>query len=103
MANLMSWNGLSDGSIIQPGQKLLLQVTPPATITPTPGPPTAAPTLTRVPPSPTATLASTLADTPTPTSAPKVLGLSLPVARSAGIVLAVIVLLLVGFVLFRNR
>ena len=103
VANLMSWNGLSDGSIIQPGQKLLLQVTPPATITPTPGPPTAAPAPTRVPPSPTATLASTLADTPTPTSAPKVLGLSLPVARSAGIVLAVIVLLLVGFVLFRNR
>jgi len=103
VSNLMSWNGLNEGSIIQPGQKLLLQVTPPATVTPTPGPPTATPTLTRVPPSPTATLAPTLADTPTPTSAPKVLGLSLPVARSAGIVLAVIVLLLVGFVLFRNR
>ena len=34
--DLMSWNGLNISSVLQPNQKLLLQVTPPATITPTP-------------------------------------------------------------------
>ena len=42
--DLMTWNGLSAGSILRPDQKLLLQVTPPATETPTPGPATATPT-----------------------------------------------------------
>ncbi len=40
VADLMTWNGLSEGSIIHPDQKLLLQVTPPAretaTFTPLP-------------------------------------------------------------------
>jgi LysM repeat protein len=49
LADLMAWNGLNSESIIWPDEKLLLQVTPPVTITPTPGPPTA-----------------TLMDTPTP-------------------------------------
>lgn len=39
--NLLAWNGLGVNSIIRPGQNLLLLVTPPATNTPTPGPPTA--------------------------------------------------------------
>ncbi len=39
---LMRWNNLSNSSIIVPGQKLLLQVTPPATETPIP--PTVTPT-----------------------------------------------------------
>lgn len=39
--NLMAWNGLNTNSIIRPGQKLLLPVTPPATRTATPAPPTA--------------------------------------------------------------
>jgi LysM repeat protein/uncharacterized protein YkwD len=38
LAELMAWNGLSSASIIRPGQKLLLRVTPPATQTPTPEP-----------------------------------------------------------------
>ena len=33
---LLSWNGLSSASIIQPGQALLLQITPPSTPTSTP-------------------------------------------------------------------
>jgi LysM repeat protein len=33
--NLMVWNGLNESSILQLGQKLFLQVTPPATYTPT--------------------------------------------------------------------
>lgn len=36
LAELMAWNGLTSASILQPGQRLLLRVTPPATATPTP-------------------------------------------------------------------
>ena len=54
---LRAWNGLTTGSVLQPGQKLLLRVTPPATETPIPTPSTPTPvssaTLTPVPPSPT--------------------------------------------------
>jgi LysM repeat protein len=60
MGELMAWNGLSSDSIIVPEQKLLLQVTPPATETPVPPP--ASPT-----PLPAAESAATL--TPTPTAA----------------------------------
>ncbi len=52
VGDLLSWNGLSPTSIIHPGQKLLLRVTPPASSTPTalpasatPLPPTASPQL----------------------------------------------------------
>jgi LysM repeat protein len=51
--DLMSWNGLNQSSILLPDQKLVLQVTPPATVTPTPGPPTLTPTQTIAPPTPT--------------------------------------------------
>jgi LysM repeat protein len=62
---LMAWNGLNAASIIIPGQKLLLQVTPPPTETPLP--PLATPT----PPS-TATLAPspTVESTPPQASSP---------------------------------
>jgi LysM repeat protein len=60
--DLMAWNGLNNASIIQPKQKLLLQVTPPATLTVTPGPPTATATATATLLAPTATR------TPTPTT-----------------------------------
>ena len=62
LADLMAWNGLNNASIIRPDQKLILQVTPPATLTPTPGPPTATATVTRTRRPPTAT------QTPTPTA-----------------------------------
>jgi LysM repeat protein len=55
---LMAWNNLDGSSILQVDQKLLLQVTPPATITPTPGPATDTPTSTSIPPSTTPSLAS---------------------------------------------
>ena len=58
VTDLMAWNGLNGSSIIVPGQELLLQVTPPATETPTPGPPTITPTRSPVP------------DTATPTPLP---------------------------------
>ena len=53
LAALMAWNGLTSGSILQPGQKLLLRVTPPATTTPIPALPSAVPTSTQTPVAPT--------------------------------------------------
>ncbi|GAB4445127.1 MAG: hypothetical protein OHK0041_02170 [Anaerolineales bacterium] len=43
LADLMSWNGLNNASVIHPDQKLLLLVTPPATATVTSAPATATP------------------------------------------------------------
>jgi LysM repeat protein len=68
LADLMAWNGLSEATILQPGRKLLLEVTPPATLTPTPGPPTDTPTATPETPTPTVTL--TVASAASPSAAP---------------------------------
>ena len=54
LADLMSWNGLNNASIIRPQQKLVLRVTPPATATP-PQTDTPSPTLVLVSPSPSMT------------------------------------------------
>jgi len=43
LADLMAWNGLSNASVIYAEQELLLRVTPPATMTFTPNPPTITP------------------------------------------------------------
>jgi LysM repeat protein len=58
VTDLMSWNGLAEGSVIQPGQRLLLRVTLPATVTPIPvfSSPTSPPTATITPVPPTSTL-----------------------------------------------
>ncbi len=61
LSDLMTWNGLNASSILHPEQKLLLQVTPPVTETPTPGPTTATPTPTSVPPTPNASPSQTQA------------------------------------------
>ena len=65
LADLMSWNGLNNASVIRPEQKLLLLVTPPATPTLTPSPvtitPSSSPSLT---PSPTGTPPVTATETP---------------------------------------
>jgi LysM repeat protein len=61
LADLMAWNRLTISTILQPGQKLLLQVTPPATITFT------ATTTAPVTPTPSVTPS---AIHPTPTSTP---------------------------------
>jgi LysM repeat protein len=73
LADLMAWNGLNNASIIRPDQKLLLRVTPPATQTYTPRPPTATATITKTPLPHTATrtptraaLHATTTATPTP-------------------------------------
>jgi len=71
LADLMAWNGLNSTSVIYPEQNLILQVTPPATQTFTPGPPTAtAPaTSTKLPPTATQTPTRTMLS-PTVTAAP---------------------------------
>ncbi len=72
LANLLAWNGLNSASILLPGQKILLEVTPPATITYTPGPATATRTVTPTPVPPTATSTpSPTAPLPTDTATPK--------------------------------
>jgi len=43
LADLLAWNYLSNTSIIYPGNRLLLHVTPPTTLTPTPAPATETP------------------------------------------------------------
>ena len=57
LGDLMSWNGMNNTSVIRPGQKLLLQITPPATatvpVTPTIAVSTPSPSMT--PPLPTET------------------------------------------------
>ncbi len=62
MYDLLSWNGLDSTSIIQPGQKLLLKVTPPVPPTPTPAPATATLPATVAPPT------ETLSPTPSQTA-----------------------------------
>ncbi|NLA39740.1 MAG: LysM peptidoglycan-binding domain-containing protein, partial [Methanomicrobiales archaeon] len=59
--DLMAWNNLNENSIIYVGDRLLLNVTPPATITPT---------FTPVTPSPSATITPTPSNTPIPSATP---------------------------------
>lgn len=67
--DLMAWNGLDGSSIIYPGEKLVLQITPPATATFTPAPVTS--TATPIPPTSTATpLPTQTLRTSTPSSEP---------------------------------
>ena len=67
LADLMSWNGLNNASVIRPDQKLLLLVTPPPTETPTPSPATMTPSPTlSLTPSSTATPAAVETDTSSP-------------------------------------
>jgi len=85
--DLMSWNGLNNTSIIRSGEKLVLQVTPPATPTFTPSPVT--PSATLVPRTATRAPTQTLRS-PTPTPDPPApgggailwLGLALPIAAA---------------------
>jgi len=64
LSDLMAWNGLNSTSIIRPDQKLLLRISPPATVTFTPAPVTATPSPqpSLTPPLPTPTLLETDAE-----------------------------------------
>ncbi len=61
LKDLMDWNGLKASSVLQPSQKLLLQVTPPVLASPTPtrSPATASPSASPVQPTLTPTLPAT--------------------------------------------
>ena len=84
MSDLMAWNGLSNSSIIRPDQKLLLLVTPPASVTPSPEPATA------TPPAATPTLSPTpVSASPTPTPAAQ------PAGGGAAMLWGVVILLAV--------
>jgi len=63
LAELLAWNGLTSASIIQPGQQLLLRVTPPATATPIPLLPSVTPTIAQTPVTPTSTSTQELTTT----------------------------------------
>jgi len=100
LVDLMVWNGLDDSSILQPDQKILLMVTPPATDTPTASPATEVPpTATAGPPTSTPTLAPTHeVATPTPAA-------DAPIASARTImgVFVIIGLAIAGLFLFLSR
>lgn len=86
LAALMAWNGLNNASVIRPDQKLLLQVTPPATPTVTPAPATATPSpqpSVTLPPLPTLTQTALTAESP-------------PREFNLGLFLAILVIVLGG-------
>lgn len=105
VAELMTWNGLNNASIIRPEQKLLLAVTPPATETPVPPTPTLTSLPSPVPPTPSPTT-----DVPARESTPSATSPAeggdesgLPLVGIVSIGLAVGGLFLVGFLVYRKR
>jgi LysM repeat protein len=102
LADLVAWNGLTSASIIQPGQQLLLRVTPPATATPVPAIPSVTATITQTPIPPTSTQeltpplpSVTTADAEAP---PSLSGLGVPLV----IALVVAGLLILGWAVRRR-
>jgi len=92
LAELMAWNGLTPTSIIRPGQKLLLRVTPPvsATATSTPRP-------TAISPSPSPSITPSPSGTPsgaTPTPAP-------PRSFGLGLIVGLILMVIGGLFWWR--
>jgi LysM repeat protein len=104
LVDLTAWNGLTSGSIIQPGQQLLLRVTPPATITPIPPLPSATSTVspTPLPPTSTQQLATPIPNT-TPTAEPEDRSGLPSLAVPLGIVFVVASLGLLGWALRRRE
>jgi LysM repeat protein len=88
LADLMSWNGLNNASVIRPEQKLLLLVTPPATATLTPSP-TA---ITTPSPIPSVTLS--------PTGTPLVSATDPPRRSGLGLIFGVTIILATGGLLW---
>jgi LysM repeat protein len=91
LADLMSWNGLNNTSVIRPEQKLLLLVTLPATATATQSP-------TALTPSPSPSI------TPLPTGTPPITTTQPPSSRrfSLSLVLVVIIIVTGGLLWWRS-
>ena len=83
LTDLMAWNGLNNASVIYPGQKLVLLVTPPATPTLTPNPPT-------ITPSPSPSIAPSL-----PTETPSVTATTAESPRRSGLGLIFVLITIV--------
>ena len=100
LAELMAWNGLTSASIIQPGQQLLLRVTPPATATPIPALPSVTSTVTQTPltPTPAKELATPLPSATVTSAAETQPGFS-GMGAVIGAVLVVTILLVAGWML----
>ena len=90
LADLLSWNGLNSASVIRPGQKLLLLVTPPPTQTLMPSPTSITPS-----PSPSATPSP---PTATPTA---IVEAEPPRKLNWGLILGVITILIGGWLWWR--
>ena len=91
LSDLMVWNGLNNASVIRPDQKLLLLVTPPATITPTQTP---SPTAGTPSPSPSIT-------PPPPTGTPPVAETEASSGIGLGLIVVVIGIFVGGFLWWR--
>jgi LysM repeat protein len=92
LAELTAWNGLTSASVIQPGQQLLLRVTPPATVTLIPALPSITSTITQTPVTPTSTQELT---TPLPSVSATPDAESQPSLSGTGVVL-IVILVVVG-------
>jgi len=89
LADLMAWNGLNNTSVIFPGQKLVLLVTPPATATLTPSPITITPS-----PSPSIITSS-------PTATPLVTQMESPRRFGLGLMLGLTTIVIGGLLWWR--
>jgi LysM repeat protein len=97
--DLMAWNGLNASSVIIPGQKLLLQVTPPATETRVPPPVTPTPLASTTPaPSPTIESSVTQALPPTATQTVPIPTGPFTDRETTGIVILFVALAAVGLI-----
>ncbi len=106
--DLMAWNNLNENSIIYVGDRLLLNVTPPATITPTFTPVTPSPSATITPtpsntPIPSATPAQALTETPEVRKAKNVRLNNVLLPVSAGLILALAVFLFLRYLRRRKK
>ena len=100
LSELMTWNGLDASSVIHPGEKLLLQVTPPATETPIPLPATDTPLPTPVPATRMPTQVSVPQTTPAAPTATSQASGSLPPGRTTiGLIILVVALAAAGLLL----
>ncbi len=102
LSELMAWNGLDASSVIRPGEKLLLQVTPPATETVAPLPVTDTPLPAPVLATPTPTQKSeTQALSASPTATQQAGGSFLGGRTATGIIILVVALAVGGLLLAR--
>ena len=91
LADLMTWNGLNNTSVIRPEQKLLLLITPPATLTVTQ---TSVPGTTTPSPSPSITL-------PPPTGTPPITATESPRRVNLSLIVGVTAILIGGLLWWR--